>query len=103
MAKRFFPSLILGFATCELIGAIVYLPYSSARDFISDALRYPGGLIASPFFPEGVHTGGGAAYRGLAAYLGNLLFYAALWFWVIYVVRHSRARRKLRSSHEPNA
>jgi len=62
-AKIVLLSLVLGFATCELIGAINYLPHSTASQ-IKDALSYPGALIAWPFYPEGVHTGSGAAYWG---------------------------------------
>ena len=93
MAKIVLLSLVLGFATCELIGAINYLPHSAASD-IKDVLSYPGALIAWPFYPEGVHTGGGAAYWGLVAYLGNVVFYAALWFALIILRRGQIARRR---------
>ena len=97
MAKTILLSLVLGFVTCELIGAIDYLPYSTTRDYIKDALSYPGTLISWPFYPEGVHTRGGAAYWGLVAYLGNVVFYGALWFALVSVLRQKRQRQSLNS------
>ena len=97
-AKRVLLSLLLAFVTCELIGAIGYLlPYSEARDSIKDALSYPGGLITVPFFPQGVH-GEGGAYWPLFAYLGNLLFYAAIWFAGVSFFPKLRAWRKREAS-----
>ncbi len=97
MAKTILLSVVLGFVSCELIGAIDYLPYSTTRDYIKDALSYPGALISWPFYPQGVHTGGGAPYWGLVAYLGNVVFYAALWFALVSVLRQKRLKRQRQS------
>jgi len=98
MVIRILFSFVPGFLTCWLIGTIDYLPYSPARDYISDVLRFPGGLIAWPFYPQGVHTDGGAPYWGLVAYLGNVVFYASLWFLLLSVLRKNRGRRQPQSS-----
>ena len=100
MAKRLLISLLLGYVTCELIGAINYLPYSETRDAVSDVLRLPGGLLSAPFFPQGIHSSTGAAYWPIVAFLGNLLFYSAIWFAVLTLLRRIRERQQpSRSKH----
>jgi hypothetical protein len=93
MAKAVLISLLLGYVTCELIGAIDYLPYSPIRVAVTDALSLPGGLISAPFFPQGIHSATGAEYWPIVAFLGNLLFYAALWFGVLVLLKRRRARK----------
>jgi hypothetical protein len=95
MTKRVLIALLLGYITCELIAAIDYLPYSEARDAISDGLRLPGGLVSAPFFPQGIHSETGGEYWGIVAFLGNLLFYAAIWLAVLLLFRRLRGRRQL--------
>jgi hypothetical protein len=95
MATRILFSIVLAYLTGELISAIDYLPFSPARDSINDVLRFPGGLIAWPFYSQGIHTDGGA-YWGLVAYLGNMAFYATLWFVLLSVLRRNRDRRQSR-------
>jgi len=90
MTKRLLISPLLGYVTCELIGAINYLPYSETRDAVSDALRLPGALLSAPFFPQGIHSSVGAAYWPIVAFLGNLLFYAAIWFAALTFLRRLR-------------
>jgi hypothetical protein len=92
MTKRVLISLLLGFVTCELIGAIDYLPHSEMRDAISDALSLPGALLSAPLFPQGIHSSAGAAYWPIVAVLGNLLFYAAIWLAVRILLRRFRVR-----------
>ena len=94
MTKRVLISLLLGYVTCELIGAIRYLPHSEVRDAITDALSYPGGLLSAPFFPQGIHSSKGAEYWPIVALLGNLLFYAALWFGALTLLRRWREAKK---------
>jgi hypothetical protein len=94
MIKRVLVSLLLGYVTCELIAAIKYLPHSETRDAISDALSYPGGLFSAPFFPQGIHSATGAEYWPIVALLGNLLFYAALWFGMLSFLRRRRERKE---------
>jgi hypothetical protein len=91
--KRILLSVLLGFVTCESIGAMNYLPYSELRDSISDALSLPGAIISSPFFPQGVHSKIGGEYWGMIAYVGNILFYAVLWFCAIGLFWKFRTRR----------
>ena len=94
MTKRVLISLLLGYVTCELIGAIKYLPHSEVRNAITDALSYPGGLFSAPFFPQGLHSATGAEYWPVVAFLGNLLFYAALWFGVLTILKRRRQAAK---------
>jgi hypothetical protein len=93
MLKRLLLSLFLAFVTLELIGALYHLlPYSEALSSIKDALSYPGGLLTAPFFPQGVHGEGGIHWP-LFAYLGNLFFYAAIWFAGLSLFPRLRAWR----------
>ena len=94
MTKRVLISLVLGYVTCELIGAIRFLPYSEVRDAVTDALSYPGGLFSAPFFPQGIHSSTAAEYWPIVAFFGNLLFYAALWFGVLTFLTRRRETKK---------
>ena len=84
-------SVVLGYATCWLIGMIDKLPYSAVRDSVRDALSLPGGLIAFPFFPAGVHTGSGAPLWGVVAMWGNILFYSGLWLLLLFLIQKRHA------------
>jgi hypothetical protein len=64
-----------------------YLPYSTARDSAYDALTLPGGLIASIFYPEGIHTGRGSSAAIFVAIAGNIVAYALFWLVVVQVAR----------------
>jgi hypothetical protein len=85
-------SLLLSFLTLFAIGAIDRLRYSSTRDSVSDALTFPGGLISSIFYPEGIHTGRGSPGAIYVAIVGNFVFYAALWLLLIRVVTRVKNR-----------
>src|SRR6059036_2382921 len=80
VGKRILLSILLGYSTCWLIGTIDHLPYSRVRDFFSDTMSLPGGLIAFLFFRAGVHTGRAAPLWGAMAIWGNVVFYSGLWF-----------------------
>lgn len=87
-------SLALGIGTAYAVSALRHLPYSRGRDLVTDALSLPGGILASIFYPEGVHTGSGAATWPIVAFGGNLLCYTLLWFlilWAVAKLRHSEA------------
>jgi len=85
----------LALLTLTLVGlAQNYLPYSESRDTITDALSMPGGFIGGLFYPEGIHTGAGAPAWGYIAYFANVVFYFALWFGGIRVVRLVQRRDK---------
>ena len=95
MIRHLLVCLLLGFVTLELLGAMKYLAASEAVDSISDFLAYPGALLSSPFFPEGIHSSVGGAYWPLAVWVCNVLFYAALWLCVLALLRKLRSRRQL--------
>lgn len=74
-------SLLLGSATLGIIGILAtQLPYSPIRDHITDAAALPGGLLASIFYPEGVHTGRGAPSWAVVCMGFNVFVYTLAWF-----------------------
>jgi hypothetical protein len=85
-------SLFLGLLTWFSIGALMYLPNSDLRNALSDALRLPGALLASIFYPQGTHTGGGSAGAIYVGVAGNTGVYAVLWLVAIQTVRMLRKR-----------
>ena len=94
LVSRLAPSIFLGGCTQALIGiCATMLPYSHARDEITDALSVPAALITQIFYPEGVHTGKGAPQWGIVFLLSGVLFYTAMWFIVISIVTRKRNRR----------
>lgn len=80
----------LSAGTLFLVYAIEHLPYSRARDLVSDALLLPGALLASIFYPHGVHDDGAAVW-GWTTVVGNIVFYFSL--WMLAVVLFARRRR----------
>lgn len=94
---KFFKKLLLsvtgGISTLVLIVAIRNLPYSTTRDLITDVLSLPGGILASLFYPQGVHSNGGASGWAWWAFFGNLIFYMLVWF-VLLSIYFSRKSRK---------
>ncbi|MDQ2842805.1 MAG: hypothetical protein M3Y72_17550 [Acidobacteriota bacterium] len=87
--------LLLDALTVGIIGlAGSKLPYSPLRDEITDAASLPAMLIARIFYPEGVHTGGGAPTWGIAFLGAGVLFYAVVWFGILSLItRRSRQAR----------
>ncbi len=85
----------LGITTSILVGlAGSYLPYSHARDTITDALAFPGGLIAGLVYPYGVHTGGGAGYRwAVLVWASNVFVYAVFWYACVQLLGYLRKRK----------
>lgn len=75
--------LSLSVLTMLAISAIEHLAYSRARDLLSDILTYPGALISSIFYPQGVHTGRGSPGWAYVAIAGNTLFYLLVWFLIV--------------------
>jgi hypothetical protein len=99
--SRAFLSLLLGAITVACVAvAEKWLPYSSVRDNITDAVSFPGFLIARIFYPEGVHTGGGAPNWGTVFLCSNVIFYGLLWFIILTFANSARARR-MASPSEP--
>ena len=83
-------SLLCGYVTVVIVGAIDYLPYSSFRALIRDLLMFPGGFIGWLIYPGGVHTGEGSPNWGDIVFWANVLIYSGLWFLIVRLV----ARRK---------
>lgn len=86
-------SVGLGIATSVLVGAASnHLPYSPTRVAVTDALSFPGGLIAGLVYPEGVHTGHGAPNWGLLVMVSNVVVYVLFWYASLRLVRRFRSR-----------
>ena len=80
---KLFLSVALAIGTAALTGLIDRLPFSTTRDSIPHALRWPAGLVTSLFYPEGIHTGNGgpgAIYLGVVSFVG---IYWLAWFLVL--------------------
>jgi hypothetical protein len=99
MSKRSLAScairgLLLGVLTFWIAGAAgSMLPYSQLRDTITDAASIPALLITRIFYPEGIHTGGGAATWGIAFFGAGILFYGVIWFCILLLAdRWSRKK-----------
>ena len=91
LLKRLILALLLGIATWALIAfSATKLPYSQARDEITDAASIPAVLMSWIIYPEGVHTGMGAPLWGVVFLCSGILFYAIVWFVVLSTI----ARRK---------
>lgn len=84
-------SIGLSVATLWAISALKSLPYGEGGD-LTDTLSLPGAFIAFLFYPEGVHTGRGAASWGWTVLVGNWLFYALVWFILLQTLRLFRGR-----------
>ena len=94
LKTRLAVSLVLGIITSILVGlGASYLPYSHARDAIVDALAMPGALMAGLVYPQGVHSGGGARYWGIAVLMSNFIVYALFWYACIQLIAYFRKRR----------
>lgn len=96
-AKLLLVGLVLGVGTAFAVSALRLLPYSRGRDLVTDTLSLPGGILASVFYPEGVHTGGGPPTWAIVAVGGNLLCYTVVWFFVLMLVlklRHPKLSDK---------
>jgi hypothetical protein len=93
IASRMFISLLLSGLTIGSVGfAERRLPYSSARDNVTDAISFPGFLIARIFYPEGVHTGRGAPDWGVVFLCSNLFFYALVWLAILAAANVPKTR-----------
>ena len=90
-------SAVLALAMMALTDLIRHLPFSAARDRLSDALSWPALLITGLFYPEGIHTGHGsvgAIYVSIASFIG---FYWVAWFLLLDIggrVARRRATKK---------
>jgi hypothetical protein len=69
------------------------LPYSKFRDAIYDLVTLPPLLIAGWFYPQGIHTGTGAAGWAVVANVAMFGFYTILSYVILRVVRRVSAHR----------
>jgi|SRR5947209_17543530 len=84
-------SLPMGLLTWFLIGALKScLSLSQTTASIFDALAFPGALVASLVYPEGVHTGYGAPGWALLVVTSNLILYILFWYLCLKVIGRIR-------------
>jgi len=87
-------SLPMGLLTLVLIGALKsYLFPSQTTASIFDALAFPGALVASLVYPEGVHTGHGAPGWARLVVTSNLILYILFWYLCLKVIGRIRGNR----------
>lgn len=68
-----------------------YLPQNAIKDLVIEAASIPGAVIASFFYPEGIHTGDtGVPGWVYAVVLANCLVYGAFWYFVLTLSRFPR-------------
>ncbi len=92
--KLIVKSCIVAAGTLYLVSCLRYLPYSPARDLVTDVLAMPGGLVGGVFYPGGVH-GDDAVRWAQVVILSNELFYSSAWFFAIKLWRRNKdAKRK---------
>jgi hypothetical protein len=92
--------VLLGAATSIMIClAELYLPNNIEKESVMDVLALPGAFIASIYYTEGVHTGGGAPYWGYAVMVCNFLVYVLFWLLVFAAAKHTLNRH----DHEPES
>lgn len=95
LKRPFLIAIVLGILTSLVVGlAEGYLPYSEAKTWVIDALTVPGALIAGIAYPQGIHSGSGAALWPFVVVAANLGVYIAFWFLCLRVLH------RLRLNHE---
>jgi len=75
-------SIVLACLSLGVISLIEALPYSHARDVVSDSLKLPAALIAGTLAPEGIH----GKHPMLWLYSGIVALpvtYAVFWFAIL--------------------
>lgn len=75
------------------VGGMSRMDDSAVAVRMADLLSLPGAVIASIFFPEGLHTGGGAAAWAWTVVASNFFFYAIVWMVLIKIVRKFKMSR----------
>lgn len=101
--KLLLVSSLLGLGTIFLVSCLHYFLFSPMRDRITDVLSIPGGLIAWPLYPAGVHTDHGSPPWGLLAYVGNVVFYITAWFILLERWQRRRGWLTLPARNEPRS
>ena len=74
-----------------------WIPYSRVRDHVTDALRAPGGVIASLLYPQGTHTGTGAPLWSTVALFANFALYSVFWYTILLLMEQLRRHKGERS------
>ena len=86
----------LGLLTWLALGLLKSdLPFSGAKGRFFDAVSLPGAVIASVFYPEGIHTGSGASGWVYTVVVANFLVYAALWYVALTVGKSGKVGDRL--------
>src|SRR5690348_8445141 len=84
---------LLAVSTFGFLGFVAsHLPYSSARDRITDTLATPGALISALIYPQGIHTGNGAPLWGIVVIVSNLVVYGLFWYGCLRLLKYVLAR-----------
>ena len=84
---------LLGLLTAGLIGfAGTWHQCGPVCVEITDIASVPAFLIARIFYPEVVHTGHGRSEWGVVFLAAGALFYAAVWFIILWLVTRRRRR-----------
>ena len=91
--KLIITSCILGAGTLYLASYLNYLPYSPARDWVTDALAMPGGLVGWVFYPGGVHDGHALRWAKVVV-ISNGLFYSSVWFFGVKLWRQNKSAKR---------
>lgn len=92
----------LALATSFLVGlAVNNLPYSRFRDRITDALATPGALLVGLIYPQGVHTGTGARFWGVAVLISNFGVYVLFWYACLKLGSYLLTRRHVYDATDP--
>jgi hypothetical protein len=86
-------SVVLCVVTLYLVHSLNFLPYSPSRDAFTDGFAYPGALIASLFYPQGVHSSRGGSSWAAVVVASNIVIYSIVWFFLIQVIRGIFSRR----------
>jgi hypothetical protein len=87
-------SVLLCILTFFLVHGLNFLPYSPSRDAITDGFAFPGALVASLFYPEGVHSSRGGSWAFVVV-ASNVAFYSIVWFCLIQAIERLLRQRQM--------
>jgi len=83
LGLQFLMSLVFAVIILLIKAAVDLLPYSHARDTVSDFLDFPGMLISSVLYREGIHTGHGSLAWVFVAMAATIIFYIIVGLLII--------------------
>jgi hypothetical protein len=91
MLKRpFLSAIALTLCTFMIRLVVDHLPYSKARDLISDTITLPGAVMAGLLYPERYITGHSDPTLGLLSMVSNWVVYILFWYACLRIIRHFR-------------